>query len=42
MIENVFILRIIFELRVTFAVYLISLVILEPIFKIGGFLEGCF
>lgn len=42
MIENVFILRIIFELRDSFAIYLIALEILDPIFKIGGFLEGYF
>lgn len=42
MIENVFILRIIFELRDMFSIYLISLEILDPIFKIGRFLEAIF
>lgn len=42
MIENVFILRIIFKLRDMFAIYLIALEILDPIFKIGGILRRLF
>lgn len=41
-IENVFILRIFFELRGRFVIYLISLEILDPIFRIMGLLEDYF
>lgn len=41
-IENVFLLRIIFEMRGIFVIYLISLEILDPIFRIRGFLEDYF